>query len=278
MAIRTIVSVCVLDQSDDDIKAAAALCAEAGAHLALVVAAIAEPPPVGEYAAELSIEWQELRQNEMKRLADKAAHARQLLAAYDISFDVETEYAERAWMDNAIGLRAHYCDLVFLSRAVLGKEDLSAPLLEGSLFHSARPVLIAPAGMTPPLKPETVLIAWDSRQEAARAVQASLEFLSQSKEVHIALVDPVASDLRNGAEPGADIAAYLARHGLNITVDRLPSGGRPAAEVLKQHATDIDADLLVMGAYGHSRLRERIFGGMTRAFIEEAGLPLLMAH
>jgi nucleotide-binding universal stress UspA family protein len=82
----------------------------------------------------------------------------------------------------------------------------------------------------------------------------------------------------DGAEPGADIAAYLARHGLTVTVDQLAGGGRPVADVLKQHATDIGADLIVMGAYSHSRIRERIFGGVTRSFIEGARLPVLMAH
>ena len=75
-----------------------------------------------------------------------------------------------------------------------------------------------------------------------------------------------------------DPARGLARHGVKVGVDRLPSSGRSVATVLKQHATDMDADLIVMGGYGHSRLRERIFGGVTRSMLEEPVLPILMAR
>lgn len=278
MPIKTIMSVCSPDQSDDDLKAAAELCAAADAHLALVVAGIAVPPPVGEYAVELSFEWQELRRKDLDGIASKASHAAQVLERYGISFDVETEYAEPAWLDDAVGLRARYCDLVYLSRNILSADDIVVPLMQGCLFQSARPVLIAPAGITPTLKPKNVLIAWDSRMESARAVASGLEIIAAAEEVRVAIVDPVASDARNGAEPGADVATYLARHGLKVTVDQLASGGRPADEVLKQHAMDVGADMFVMGAYSHSRLRERIFGGVTRSFIEGANLPVLMAH
>jgi nucleotide-binding universal stress UspA family protein len=278
MPIKTIMSVCSPDQSDDDLKAAAELCAAADAHLALVVVGIAVPPPVGEYAVELSFEWQELRRKDLDGIASKANHASQILERYGISFDIETEYAEPAWLDDAVGLRARYCDLVYLNRNILSADDIVVPLMQGCLFQSARPVLIGPAGMTPTLKPKNVLIAWDSRTESARAVASGLEIIAAANEVRVAIVDPVASDARNGGEPGADVATYLARHGLKVVVDQLASGGRPTDEVLKQHATDVGADTVVMGAYSHSRLRERIFGGVTRSFIEGANLPVLMAH
>jgi nucleotide-binding universal stress UspA family protein len=105
-----------------------------------------------------------------------------------------------------------------------------------------------------------------------------MSLLVGADQVRLVLVDPVEGDLEQGAEPGADAAAYLARHGAKVTVDRLPSQGRTVASVLAQHATDIAADLLVMGAYGHSRLRQRIFGGVTSAMIEKPPLPVLMAR
>lgn len=278
MAIKTILSICSPDVSVRDIKAVADLCADADAHFSLLMVAIAEPPPTGEYAAELALEWQELRSKDLSDLAEKSAHARQVLEQSGVSFDVQTAYEERSLLDDAVGLRARYCDLVLLSRNALAVEDAVVPLVDGSLFQSARPVLVVPVGCVPTLKPKTILIAWDSRLEAARAVYCAMPFLSAADDVRIVIVDPVASDARNGAEPGADVATYLARHGVNVTVEQLPSGGRPVSDVLKQHATDMAADMLVMGAYGHSRLRERIFGGMTRAFIEGADLPILMAH
>jgi nucleotide-binding universal stress UspA family protein len=278
MPIKTVLSVSMPDQPDDDIRASAQCCAEANAHLTLVLAGIAMPPPVGEYAAELTIEWQELRRVDLRALAEKRQRVQKILEQFEISFDVATEYAEPARLSDAIGLRAHCCDLILLHRSTLSAGDAASALLQGCLFQSARPLLLVPAGARAMLRPANVMIAWDSRSESARAVLAALEIISEARAVHVAIVDPVASSARDGAEPGADIAAYLARHGLNVTVDQLPSGGRPVSDVLKQHAIDVAADLIVMGAYGHSRLRERIFGGVTRSFIEDAGSAVLMVH
>ncbi|WP_457812794.1 universal stress protein (plasmid) [Sinorhizobium meliloti] len=77
--------------------------------------------------------------------------------------------------------------------------------------------------------------------------------MSNAKSVHVAMVDPTATPRQSGDEPGADVAAYLARHGIDVTVDALPSAGRSVAQVLQRHANDVAADMIVMGAYGHSR-------------------------
>ena len=123
-----------------------------------------------------------------------------------------------------------------------------------------------------------MLVAWDSKVEAAQSVHHALEILKAAKRVHVVLVDPQVSSERNGEEPGSDIATYLARHGVNVTVDRLPSGGRGVAEALTQHASDIQADLLVMGAYGHSRLRELVFGGVTKSMTDSRPMPLFLGR
>ncbi|MCG6122916.1 MAG: universal stress protein [Microvirga sp.] len=100
--------------------------------------------------------------------------------------------------------------------------------------------------------------------------------LKGAEDVRLVLVDPIVGTEAQGAEPGADAASYLARHGVKVTVDRIPSLGRAVADALKCYATDYAAELLVKGAYGHSRLRERIFGGVTRPMIEEPTLPTFM--
>nr|WP_244422754.1 universal stress protein [Sinorhizobium meliloti] len=93
--------------------------------------------------------------------------------------------------------------------------------------------------------------------------------------VHLVLVDP---KTKNGEEPGADVATYLARHRVKVTVDRLPSAGGPVEEVLAQHARDTSAGLIVIGAYGNSRIRERVFGGVTKSMIDAPILPVLMVR
>ncbi len=92
------------------------------------------------------------------------------------------------------------------------------------------------------------------------------------------MVDPRASYGRNGEEPGADVAGYLVRHDVSVAVERLPSEGRSVDEVLNRYAQDASAELIVMGAYGHSRMRERVFGGVTQSMLETATVPLLMVH
>ena len=149
---------------------------------------------------------------------------------------------------------------------------------EGALFSSGKPLLIVPEGSRPTLAPKRVLVAWDSRIEASRALRESVGILTGADDVRLALVDPEESEGGHGAEPGADAAAYLARYGIKVTVDRLPSSGHTIAAVLRRHAIDTSAELLVMGAYGHSRLRERIFGGVTRSMLDEPPLPILMAR
>jgi nucleotide-binding universal stress UspA family protein len=96
--------------------------------------------------------------------------------------------------------------------------------------------------------------------------------------VHAVLIDPVPSFDGHGPEPGHDLAAYLGRHGIAATVHRLPKEGRETGEVLRRTATDLAADLIVMGGFGHSRLRERIFGGTTTSMMKNPLVPVLMAH
>ena len=92
------------------------------------------------------------------------------------------------------------------------------------------------------------------------------------------LIDPVPSFEGHGPEPGADLATYLGRHGISLTVHRLPREGKDVSEVLQRTAVDLGADLIVMGGFGHSRLRQRIFGGTTTSTIRETRIPVLMAH
>ena len=278
MPFKTLLSVIGVDQFDRDLQTAIGLCQETGAHLSVLVVALAAPPPIGEYAAVVSDAWLEEREADMNRLRETAAKMTARLADTDISADVDSTYSEIAWADEVIGRRARYADLTVLGPDLLTGADLRNAALSGALFESAKPVLIVPEGRAPTLRPKRVLVAWDSRPEAVRAVREALDLLAGAEDVRVVLVDPQASDLGNGPEPGADIATYLTRHGVKVSVDRLPSSGQSVATVLKQHATDMDADLIVMGGYGHSRLRERIFGGVTRSMLDEPVLPMLMAR
>ena len=278
MAFKTLLAVTGPDLGDGDLKLAIALCEEIEAHLAVLVVALAAPPPIGEYAAVVSDAWLQERQADMDMLQKRTAVVAALLASSPVSSDVSSEYPEEAGADDVIGRRARYADVTLLGPELLSRGILKSKAIEGALFSSGKPLLLVPEGSAPTLKPKRIMVAWDSRIEASNAVARSLDLLSAADNVHLVLVDPLEGETGQGAEPGADLATYLARFGVKVTVDRVPSQGRTAAATLRQYAIDISADLLVMGAYGHSRLRERIFGGVTRSMIDEPPLPILMAR
>jgi nucleotide-binding universal stress UspA family protein len=244
----------------------------------VLVVQVAPPPPVGEFAPMMSDAWMEERQEEARRLDARAKAVTELVAAGPVSADVSPEHPELAWADEAIGRRGRYADLTFVGPEMLRGETLKEKTIEGALFSSGKPMLIVPEGAKPTLRPKRVMVAWDARIESSRAVREALELLVTAEEVRLALVDPVEGENGHGAEPGADAAAYLARHGVKVAVDRIPAAGLSVASVLRRHTVDCAADMLVMGAYGHSRLRERIFGGVTKSFLDEPPLALFMAR
>lgn len=276
---KTVLFVTAPGEGDADLKTAIALCDSSGAHLSVLVIAIAAPPPIGEYAAVVSEAWNEERQLDMKALSERVAQVSSILGASQVSHDVTSTYCELALADNEVGTHARYADLLLVGAGLTDERRVRTSVLEGGLFRSPAPVLLAPSDTPVRLDPKVVVLAWNSSLEASRAARHAIDLLKAAEEVHVTLVDPEASESANGEEPGADIATFLARHGIDVTVDRLSSGQRPVATVLKHHAADIAADLIVMGAYGHSRLREWIFSGVTKEILKEPpAVPVLIAH
>jgi nucleotide-binding universal stress UspA family protein len=278
MNFKTLLSVIDVKQNNDDVKAAIELCSEINAQLSVMVVAIATLPPLGDYPVGTTEAWLKERHDNLEALDKRVDEVETLVKNADISATVIYEYPEAARVGHVIGRHARYADATIIGSGLLSSDLLKTTAIDGGLFESGRPILIVPHGSKPTLRPKRVLLAWDSGVECTRAAREALDIMASASEVHVTLVDPDTSSIASGPEPGADIAAYLAHHGIKITVDRLPSGGKSIADVLKQHATDISADLIVMGGYGHSRMRERIFGGVTRSMIDDPNLPVLMAH
>lgn len=277
MTYKTILLVVDAARHENDLTAAADLCTAAGAHLSVLLVKLAAPPPVGEFAA-MSVAWLDERARDKEQLDKAVEEARATLTKLGISFDANGMYSELAWADDDIGGRARYADITLIGASLKMDSPLRSRAIDGALFYSARPVLLATNRQSVTLRPRKVLLAWNSTIEAARAARESLEMMESAEEVNVVLVDPAAASAKNGEEPGADVATYLARHGIKVTVDRIASAGRRVDEVLNQHALDMSADLIVIGAYGHTRLRERIFGGVTKAMIEAPVVPVLMVH
>ena len=150
--------------------------------------------------------------------------------------------------------------------------------VERLAMESGRPVLLVPEGVTPTLPPRRVTIAWNARREAARAVFDAMPLLTSAEEVNILWVSPEKDQPIAGDLPGAELAASLARHGVKCrTTTASAYGADVGAEILRQ-AEVFGSDLLVMGAYGHSRLRELVLGGASRHVLGHMTMPVLMSH
>lgn len=186
--------------------------------------------------------------------------------------------SDGAWLTppEAAALHARFADLTVLGHGV-GPVDLQRAVFAALLLTSGRPLLKLPARPRWPAVIERVAIAWSPRPEAARAVHDALPLLS-SASVDVVMVEPTARQPWPVDVPGADLAEHLARHGVRVNVVSVSRDGRSTAAALLDHVVRSDAQLLVSGGYGHSRLREQVFGGVTRELYERSPVPVLFSH
>jgi nucleotide-binding universal stress UspA family protein len=178
-----------------------------------------------------------------------------------------------------IATQGRYSDLVVVGQAAPeggGPEDNLH--IEAALFDTGRPALVVPHAGPAGSLGRRVLVAWNGSREAARAVHDALPLMAGAEAVTVVTIDPESGPDAHGEEPGADIARHLARHGLPVTVRRVVGSGIAAGDLLLNEAADLGADLIVMGAYGRSRLREFVLGGATRTMLRQMTVPVLMAH
>ncbi|UOD28609.1 universal stress protein [Massilia violaceinigra] len=217
-----------------------------------------------------------------------ATHMEELVRRANVSLDAFERIAagaavrsvERRLVDDepgaALALQARYADLVVLSQS--DPDDPVARMTPGLpeyvMLASARPVLVMPyAGHFPVIGSE-VLVAWDASSAATRALANALPLLKRARRVTVAVFNP---DETHGPQPGADIALYLARHGINAEV-MAQHTSIDIGEALLSLAADVDANLIVMGCYGHARLREVLLGGVTATILKSMTAPVLMSH
>ncbi|WP_114283835.1 universal stress protein [Candidatus Halocynthiibacter alkanivorans] len=171
-----------------------------------------------------------------------------------------------------------FSDLVVLPRPYgKGHGYEEEEILEAVLFNGQMPVLVVPEGSTVSGSFDRVVIAWNESAEALRAVRAAMPFLRQAKSVDVTIIDPRLHG-PDRSDPGGALSLMLARQGVRAEVSVLAKTMPRVSDVLRRHLSDKSADLLVMGAYGHSRFRESILGGATRNMLEQVEIPTLMAH
>lgn len=208
-----------------------------------------------------------------------AAAAKQALEARALPGDVRWSSRELSGLRDVAALQGRFAELTVAGQPVEGHyQSLREWALDGALLSSGRPVLLIPSNFQGPLNIRNVIVAWDASREASRALGDATPFIANAEKTTIVIVDPNPGQQEFGDEPGADIAPVLARYCDNVVVDRIPSSGASTAQALLARSIDASGDLIVMGGYGHSPLRESIFGGVSREMIRQTTIPLLLSH
>jgi nucleotide-binding universal stress UspA family protein len=201
--------------------------------------------------------------DEATRRAGVSAETRRIEAGIG---DVPTQFAHIA----------RRFDLSVIGQFERDRDHRTNVVIEAALFDSGRPVLIVPFIQKDRLKLDHVMVCWDGSRAAARAIADAMPFLTRSGKTSIVVADTQSA--KSADLPGADIATHLSRHGINATIERIPVSKIDVSNTILSYAADAGTDLIVMGGYGHSRLREFILGGTTRGMLVSMTKPTLMSH
>lgn len=221
-------------------------------------------------------DWQEETEAEKAALTKTAEAIEALLRASGTNGDVGIPSCAPAALPAIIARRSATCDAVMVSNDLRDDEALFHNAVHGALFQSPVGLILNGLGTGDGTTSARIFIAWNTDLPAARAVHAALPLLKEATEITIGVFDPVTS--RDGQNPGSDVARWLSHHGCHVDLQQYPSGGDEIGACILRRAAETGADLVVMGAYGHSRMRQAVFGGTTRSLIEQTVMPVMLAH
>jgi nucleotide-binding universal stress UspA family protein len=268
--------------SDHRVELAASLAAKHGAHLiGLYVLPIPEPTPA-EDETRIGKLIDDLIANINREEQELARVAQGKFEAAIKRHGIRGEWRRGGgFAGEEAAVHARYVDLAIVGQLdPKRKRAVMPPLLPEELaFSAGRPILVTPFSTGPTTTGNRILVAWNTRREAARAVNDALPLLKKAESVTVLVVNPEKWAIPpHGEEPGADITQHLARHGVKVQAETAFSEDASVGEVLRAKSDEIDADLIVMGAYGHSRTRELILGGVTRDILRGMVVPVLMSH
>jgi nucleotide-binding universal stress UspA family protein len=254
---------------------AASVAATFGAHVA-GIAFLYEPVIPDGSLGGVPIDLIELQREENSKAA-KGAIGRFETAAKKAGVSAETRILD-ATFGGAATLFARIArrfDIAVVGQAQREHGVSEELMIEGALFESGRPVIVVPYIQKAPLTLERVLACWDGGRTAARAIGDAMPLLERAKAVDLVIV---AEERKNDEITGANMSEHLARHGIAVNVKRIAKGDLSIEDVILSYAADSGADFMVMGGYGHSRLREFILGGATRGILASMTVPVLMSH
>jgi len=256
---------------------AISLAAAFGAHIA-GVGFIYEPVIPGSVLGGVPTDLIEVQREENSKAA-KAAIGRFEAAAKTagVSAEIRMLDASIAGAADLFGRIARRFDIAVVGQAQREQGASEELLIEGALFGSGRPVVVVPYVHKEPVKLDRMLVCWDGSRPAARAIADALPFLRCAKAIQIVVV--IAERDKSGEITGTNMRRHLARHGVEVEIKRITAGGGvDVPNAILSHAADTGAEFMVLGGYGHSRLREFILGGVTRSILGAMTVPVLMSH
>lgn len=282
MAYKTLLTVAVsATRTDAAITGAAALAAAHDAHLDILALGVDRTQIGYSYVGTGAVVLQAALDRAEQDAKEIESAARKAIAGQSpaLRYTIEAAMTQLGALTDLVAQRARFADLVILPRPYGdGQGPEAEAVTEAALFEGRAPVLILPdSGAGRAAAPRRAVIAWNQSAEAMTAVRKALPLLKQADLVNIAVIDPPQHGPER-SDPGGMLCQMLVRHGVRAEVSVLARTLPRISDVLARHVRDQNADLLVMGAYGHSRFREAILGGATRNMLEQAEVPVFMAH
>ena len=241
------------------------------------VAFVFEPVIPGSLLGGIPTDLIEVQREENAKAAEAAVASFEAAAsAAGVSAETRLLDASIAGAADLFGRIARRFDVAVVGQAQRNQGVSEELLIEGALFGSGRPVIVVPRTQTRAMALDKVMICWDGSRPAARAIGDAIPLLERAKAIEIVVVTGERD--KSGEITGANMKRHLARHSINVEIKRIPAGQVDAQTAILAHAANSGADFIVMGGYGHSRLREFILGGVTRGILKSMPVPVLMSH
>ena len=264
------------DHSTEGLDAAISLADRMGAHLDIYVVTISHTETNNYYLGAEALMVAEQTRDAIEQREKLEVWLNDRMHGEIMRWSMQSATVQGPALTGYLARKLRFSDLVVLPRPYQDNPE-AADLVEACLFSAERPVLIIPKGCKAPEAGGHVLMGWNDGAEALAAARAALPLLQQAKTADICIVDPP-SHAADRSDPGGAMAQYLMRHGTKAEVAVLAKTEPQVGDILLRRAKEIGAQMIVSGAYGHSRLREAVFGGATRSLLEMADLPILMSR
>ena len=264
------------DDGLDALNAAIALASDMDAHLDIYIATISHTETNNYYLGAEAVLVAEQTRDAMAARETLEVWLDNRMKGEIIRWSAKAATVQGPALTGYLARNLRFSDLVVLPRPYQDNPE-TATVVEACLFAAERPVLMIPKGCTAPKSGGRILMGWNDGGEALAAARAALPLLEKSSQTDICIIDPPLH-AADRSDPGGAMAQYLMRHGTKTQVDVLAKTEPHVGEILLRHAREVGAQMIVSGAYGHSRLREAVLGGATRSLLELADRPILMSR